>query len=193
MKNNNIISQALSYYDKKKHKFKKLYDRKKYDFTINREDTAELPVCFFTRLPSKDTQIKANYNFLGMLHKNENLWVWGWSVIGYNLHSRVRTITYLTKQIMNYAFDLQTNVENRLYYVDNVQDINAHQRPQVLYIQILRDLLTSQFYINHPLHLEKILALSLYITNSDMIYVEHIEKYNINFYYIIQNIDDSAP
>ncbi len=188
---NNIITQALSYYDKKKHQFKSLYNTKKYTFTIIKEDTAEgLPVCLFTRLSSKDKEIKANYNFLGILHKSDNLWVWGWSVIGYNLYSRIRSIIYLTKQIMNYAFDLQTNVESQLFY--KVQDTNSHQRSQVLYIQILKDLLTSQFYVRHPLHLEKILALSLYITNSDMIYVENIENLNIQAYYIIQNIDKSS-
>jgi hypothetical protein len=73
----------------------------------------------------------------------------------------------------NKNLDIFKQIINYLFYKDNI---------------IRKLFLRFRMTIKYPLELELILAITLYITKSDMIYKE-TNKDNITYYYLLKNIE----
>lgn len=153
---NNIISLSLSYYDKQKKKYKKFYSN---DLTFNFiEVKNELSLPKFELKRNDDLIIEGSFNIIGFYFPNEKIWKWSWNV-PYTFDHGVPTKNryYIMKKLINYALDLEFPQNKSREEITFVSDLKHY-------------LLSSQINISHPIELEKILALSLYITHSDMIY-----------------------
>lgn len=181
----NIVSQALSYYDNSKKKYKKFY-KKNYVLEMEKNpNELDLPLCYFIKDGKKIT--KCTINILGVYFKSEKLWNWGWNLF-MGTYVSSKNNTYLTRKIVNYALNI--NISSPLYKSKNSED----RKTYIALLTILRkELLTSNIVITHNVQLEKLLAVGLFITKSDMIYPRiHNFNENIIYYYIITFIEDQT-
>lgn len=194
MKFSNIVTQALAYHDNSKHKYKKFYKSDyKFDF-VRSTNNIDVPICYFL----KDNKIiaKGNNNILGIYLKNENLWVWGWSIMLYDINNSFKNRTYVSRKILNYGLDITFDKytqsilksENQSDTISAEDEIAEKQRNIVFHIELKQDLLTSKIKITHPIQLEKILAVSQYITKSDLIYPENVA--GVLYFHSINFIND---
>ena len=167
-----IIAQAFSYYDKQITKYQKYYDSS-YNFVPLMPEHGELHLPKFKLTLNDKDIIEGDYNVIGAFLPESNTWIWAWSTYWIGKETQAQKhYTYLSKQIVNYAFDI----------VDKIK-LNIP-----LYTQLRVDLLSSKFTIEHPIHLEKILSIALYITHSDMIYKRTDIFTNATIYYVFKNV-----
>jgi hypothetical protein len=196
------ISESLKYYDNSLKKYKKYYKNNKklillVDF-INDVPTFEL---------KNDNKIfmKGDYNLLGVyIDKNgKKYFRWAWDYLystnilpiptkdiqnanhyeyGDPLPNKNNDIvlninnTYFIKKIINYIFDLKININNfkeTFYYVD-IKNIFLHHIVE----------------IENPLQMELILAMTLLITKSDLIWKVDDKKDNFIIYYLLRNVKE---
>jgi hypothetical protein len=162
MENNNLIKLSFNYYDLKKKEYKKYYNpiyKKYHDSTTN-----------ITYLKNNNNNIlKVEEQFLGSFDKNTNIFTWGWYYyVNISEHSHYDN-TYIIKKILNYILKMKIKNKDMIYNIRNI-------------------FLRYQYNISYPLELELILAMTLYITKSDMIYREDDKKEKI-VYYLLRNVE----
>lgn len=174
MKENNLIALSLIYYDIQKKKYKKYY-KKNYNLTlINYNNDLELPQ--FNLQKNNISLIKGSFNIIGFLDKNNNEFRWGWDLIILNESNKlIKNNTYFIRQIINYIFDY------------NIEQDNFNE--ELLFYKDLKNIfLNPRILIENPIQLEKILAITQYITKSEMIYKIYDKKKNIDKFYLLKNI-----
>lgn len=194
------ISESLIFYDNSLKKYKKYYKN---------NNKLILFVDFINDVPifelKNDNKIfmKGDYNLIG-LYVEENgkkYFRWGWdylystnilstkgvhntNIYNYDdpLPNKNNDIvlninnTYFIKKIINYIFDLKININNfkeKFYYVD-MKNIFLHHIVE----------------IENPLQMELILAMTLLITKSDLIWKVDDEKDNYTRYYLLRNVKE---
>lgn len=178
----NVVSVALSNYDRQKKKHKALY---KPDVTIHfdKSSTSELdlPKCTF----KTDNKViaRGTYNIIGYYFKEEQNWVWGWNTLYTEKHGvSFRNRTMLSRQIVNYALNI-------VYQDTSELDKEEQQRIKAFFFQLQKDLLSNYKKLHHPVQLEKYLAISQYITHSDMVYRYNDPKMpSVVFYLLIKDL-----
>lgn len=168
MKENNLIALALNYYDTQTQKYKKYYDNK-YNIKFYHEHN------FSSFELKEDTKIlmKGEYNIIGYFYKNNNTFAWGWDTLATDNNNKLILNTYYIKRIIIYILNIVIE--------DNEEEIKY-------YSNLINTFLHHRIIIKYPLQLEILLAITLYITNSDFIY-KRINKNNNNIieYYIFKN------
>jgi hypothetical protein len=177
MKENNLIALSLIYYDTQKEKYKKYY-KKDYKLILEINDNhLDLPKFFLQK--NNINLIEGNFNIIGIFYKNKNEFRWGWDLIILNHFKQlIKNNTYFIRQIINYIFDYNINEEN----IDE----------ELLFYKDLKNyFLNPIIYIKNPIQLEKILAITQYITKSEMIYKISDIKNNRDNFYILKNITNN--
>jgi hypothetical protein len=174
MKENNLIALSLIYYDTQKKKYKKYY-KKDYNLilkTLNND--LDLPIFYLQK--NNINLIQGNFNIIGIFDKNNNEFRWGWDLIILNKSNKlVKNNTYFIRQIINYIFDYNINEEN----IDE----------DLLFYKDLKNIfLNPIIYIKNPIQLEIILAITQYITKSEMIFKKYNKNQNIDKFYLLKNI-----
>jgi hypothetical protein len=161
MENNNLIKLSFNYYDFKKKEYKKYYNpiyKKYYDSTTN-----------ITYLNKNNNNIlKIEEQFLGTFNKDTNIFTWGWYYYVDNAENKHIENTYIIKKILNYILKMKIKNKEMIFNIRNI-------------------FLRYQYNISYPLELELILAMTLYITKSDMIYRE--DKKEKIIYYLLRNVE----
>lgn len=160
----NIIALALSYYDKYHKENEVLYDTK-YNIIINDKNN------------NRNVQIKLNenivkegyFNILGIFFPENNTFVWGWSLPYSSINNNSdKDQTYLSRRILNYALDMDFDSRNPMIY------------------ELRTELLSNKIKIEHPYQLEKLIAVSQYITKTQMVYKIKNEYSNADVWYLFE-------
>ena len=161
---NNILEQAIINYDKKINKyinvFEKILDNKniKYNKSNNKGYIDYLYKKILSNLDSNEEKnnnifshnfniISYNYFNLGLLHLKYYNWYWFWSIF------TDKNMTYKSQQLLLYGLNIDISVSNQNRFIRSL-------------------LINSKFHIEKNTYDNMMLiikALSLYLTNSDII------------------------
>lgn len=170
MKYNNLIVSSFIYYDMQKKKYKKYYNNKN-NLKIYHEPNKEP---YFELINDAEILMKGEYNLIGIFNNDKKLFRWGWDYVMWDFDNKFMSRnTYYIKKIINYIFSLNINgdnIEEDTFFYKDMKNLFLHHK----------------FIIKNPLQLEQLLAITLYITKSDLIY--KIQKNNKTEYYILRNI-----
>ena len=178
----NIVSQSFAYFDNQNKKYHKYLNSNVKLIQTDEELISEfnLPKCKLVlnndNSDNKEpiTLLTCDYNVIGVFIPENNNWIWGWATYWVGRpFDNTKSDTYLSRQIVTYAFDISEKIKQNI----------------ALYTQVRLDLLTSRIVIEHPIHFEKILAIALYITHSDMIFKSHDVFSNAVVYYLLKNVN----
>jgi hypothetical protein len=118
----------------------------------------------------KKTNVDANNtNYKGF--KNENILINKNEDVLININN-----TYYIKKIINYILDLKININNfkELFFYEDMKNLFLHH--------IIK--------IENPLQLELLLAMTLYITKSDLIWKVYDNNINVVKYYLLRNVKE---
>jgi hypothetical protein len=118
----------------------------------------------------KKTNVDANNtNYKGL--KNENILINKNEDVLININN-----TYYIKKIINYILDLKININNfkELFFYEDMKNLFLHH--------IIK--------IENPLQLELLLAMTLYITKSDLIWKVYDNNINVVKYYLLRNVKE---
>jgi hypothetical protein len=197
------ILESFKYFDNSVEKYKEYYKiniKNKLNFKVNLID--DIPV--FELKNDKKILMKGDYNLIGIFGKKENTNIkyfrWGWDLlyhtnkdnknesdtyyinnkeivtnkneeIIYNINN-----TYYIKKIINYIFDLKINVNNykEMFFYEDMKKI----------------FLRHMIEIENPLQLDLLLAMTLYITKSNLIWKENDDDNMITRYYLLRNVQE---
>jgi hypothetical protein len=197
------ILESFKYYDNSVEKYKEYYKiniKNKLNFKVNLID--DIPV--FELKNDKKILMKGDYNLIGIFGKKENTNIkyfrWGWDLlyhtnkdnknesdtyyinnkeivtnkneeIIYNINN-----TYYIKKIINYIFDLKINVNNykEMFFYEDMKKI----------------FLRHMIEIENPLQLDLLLAMTLYITKSNLIWKVNDDDNMITRYYLLRNVQE---
>jgi hypothetical protein len=170
MLNKDLISLSFIYYDMQKKKYKKYYN-KNNKLILHHYDEPIFEL-------KNDTKIlmKGNYNFIGIFYKDDNTFNWGWDILYIdNKQTFIKNNTYYIRQIINYIFDLNINAKNveELIFYNDIKNIFLH----------------NTINIENPIQLEQLLAITLCITKSNLIYKINNTDKNYTEYYILRNVE----
>jgi len=172
MQQDNLIYSSFIEYDKKKIKYKKYYN--KNNKLILNYSNNDLP--FFELKKDDKILMKGDYNFIGVFSKINNKFQWGWDILYLNTKKNVfmKNNTYYIRKIINYIFDLNINAKN-------IEEL-------IFYYDIKNMFLHNIIIIENPIQLEQLLAITLYITKSDLIYKIYNVEGNYTEYYLLRNV-----
>ena len=164
MENNNLIELSFNYYDLKKKEYKKYYNssiyKQNYDPTTN----------IFYLKKNNNNILKFEKQLLGSFNKDTNIFTWGWYYYHIDNKNNIHyDNTYVIKKILNYILKMKIKNKDMILNIRNI-------------------FLRYQYDILCPLELELILATTLYITKSDMIYRDDKNE-KIIFYYLLRNVE----
>ena len=197
------ISKSFINYDNSLKTYKKYYNdniKLTLNFKVNLID--DVPI--FELKNNNKILMKGDYNLIGIFGKKENTNIkyfrWGWDLlyhtnkdnknesdtyyinnkeivtnkneeIIYNINN-----TYYIKKIINYIFDLKINVNNykEMFFYEDMKNLFLHH--------IIK--------IENPLQLELLLAMTLYITKSNLIWKENDDDNMITRYYLLRNVQE---
>ena len=144
MNSENLIKNAIKYYDEKSEKFGAI---NKDNVILHVPSNKESDIIE----PNIDINInkikyKGNFSLLGEVIKynNINMFRWAWS------DNKSKNLTYLTRKILYYGLDI-TNEEN---------------------LDLKQILLNSVVELGNILSLETLIAISLYLTKSDWMIID---------------------
>ena len=175
------IPESFKYYDNSLKKYKKYYkdDNNKIEFNFTND------LANFELINNNKILMNGEYNFIGIYGDHENgkkYFRWGWdTIISYKEDDKNnesintnKNNTYYIKKIINYIFDLKINLNNfkEKFFYKNIKDTFLHYMIE----------------IENPLQLELLLAMTLLITKSDLIWKEKCKKYTR--YYILRNVKE---
>jgi len=183
---NLFISNAYSYLDKQRKKYEN------YDFELEDIKFEQFfPIGGLKDMDLLEFKIKYNNNktligtssVLGVFNNKQSVWTWAWA-----LPLNFKSENYLSKKILNYAFD-----------IDIKNDSLVIQQSNTIF---KAELLNSKIYIQyHNIEIEKYIAIALYLTKSDYYYKETVKNFNVNtqedeivseIYYFLRDISESS-
>lgn len=168
----NILSMSFDYYDKQLQKYKKFYQKGAlFDISNNKLDDITFPV--FTLKRGEDV-LSGTYNIAGVYFPNLQEWVWGWAINWTDQeNSTAKSKSLVSRRILEYGLDMTYKFSET-----DQQDI-------VLSSQLRMELISSRIKIEHPIQLEKILAVAQYITHTELIYRVDTDLNNAITYYLL--------
>jgi len=190
------IPESFKYYDNSLKKYKKYYkNNNKLKLFVDFID--DVPI--FELKNDDKVLMKGDYNFIGIFGKKENInyFRWGWDILyitsASNKKDQITSYmknedipinkdmlninnTYYIKKIINYIFDLKINLNNskETFFYRDMKNIFLHYMIE----------------IQSPIFMELILAMTLHITKSDLIWKVYDEKDNYIRYYLLRNVKE---
>lgn len=192
------ISESLKKYDNSFEEYKEYYKinfKNKLNFKVNLID--DVPI--FELKNNNKILMTGDYNLIGVYDKNNKKFKWGWDIIySYSIQKNENenknkmyyitdkqdelskdiilniNNTYYIKKIINYIFNLKINLNNfkELFFYDDMKNIFLHHI----------------IYNVNRLQLELLLAMTLYITKSDLIWKVNDNDKNYRIYYLLRNV-----
>jgi hypothetical protein len=194
------ISESFKKYDNSFEEYKEYYEinfKNKLNFKVNLID--DVPI--FELKNNNKILMTGDYNLIGVYDKNNKKFKWGWDIIYSYSIQKNKTInenenkmyyitdkqdelskdiilninnTYYIKKIINYIFNLKINLNNfkELFFYDDMKNIFLHHI----------------IYNVNRLQLELLLAMTLYITKSDLIWKVNDNDKNYRIYYLLRNV-----
>ena len=141
--NENLINDALEYYDKNNDKYDSFFKNVKYvHFEMANTDVEHNRIIMM----DKDRRIIINsrYENIGIYNNNSHTWIWAWSVPIFKKNS-----TQIAKKIINYGMN-----------IDLLTDSNF----------LKTELITSRFRISNPIQLDIHVAIASYLSKQPLIY-----------------------
>lgn len=173
MNKENIVSLALSYYDKQKRKHQEYY---KSDHRVELgKDGNDINLPTFTLYHNDKIMKQGVYNIIGFYFKDIQQWSWAW-IANYSKKNE----TYLSRKLLNYALDI------------DFENCGKGSLQAALQILVRNDLMNPYIAIHHPVQLEQYLALGQYLTNTDMVYkFDNHPQYgnNVTVYAVLKYTD----
>ena len=194
------IPESFKYYDNSLKKYKKYYNiNKKLKLKLKLNVIDDKPTF---ELKNNNTIImKGDYNLIGLYGYNKGVksFRWGWDCL-YTTNNKNNTSylkkdilinkneniskdilinindTYLIKKIINYIFDLKININNfeEVFFYEDMKNTFLHYMIE----------------INNPLQLELLLAMTLLITKSDLIWKVTDDDNMFTRYYLLRNVKE---
>lgn len=138
--NETIIQNSLKYLDKNNDRNKKLFKNVKYiKFSDNNVDIEHSKISMLDK--DNNVILTSKYEIIGFYTPEYKMWNWAWSIPWLSKNK-----TYISRKILNYAFDLTTN------------------------INLKTELTTSRFRINNPIQLDIYSAIPSYLSKTPIIY-----------------------
>jgi len=180
-----LIYQAYNYLDKQKNKYEKYnIESSDINFIVTAPEVAAdtNPYMFnIYEKVSKRSILKGTCSVIGVFNNTLSTWQWGWSI-----PFKFKTQNYISRKILNYAFDIDISVPGS-------KEENIQQN------MILKtELLHSNIYMESPsIEIEKYLAIALYLVQGEYYYKETRKNINIKtnesetigeIYYILKDI-----
>lgn len=165
---NNVIVNALDYYDKNYEKNEKIFLNAKYiNFPLKNKDIkGDITRNTMTLYDKNKEEIfSSRYEYIGVYDSSIKTWTWAWSIPELSKKS-----SYISRKILNYGLDLESN--------------NTHNT-------FLRaELITGRFRITNKIQLELHASIASYIAKIPKIY-KYILKHSKNSdkYIEISDID----
>ena len=180
-----LIPEAFNYLDKQRLSYEK-YNLQNtniiFDIHDKQKSISDITPIEFKFILDGTPFLKSTGSVIGLFNKILSVWQWGWSIGSF----KFKTENYLSRKILNYAFDIDIPEDSRL--------------SRDTMIMLKNELLNSKIYMENPtIEIEKYIAITLYLTNSSYYYKEVIENYNVNtqqnevvgeLYYILNNIEE---
>jgi hypothetical protein len=174
MKENNLINLSLIYYDTQKEKYKKYYKKNITLYLESGNKNLNLPI--FNLKKNDNILIEGNFNIIGIFEKDTNKFIWAWyKIVKNNNNKIVKNNTFFVRQIINYILD---------YDIDE----NNLNEEILFYNQLKKLFLNPELSIEYQIELEIILAITLFITKSDMIYKIYNKNNNTDQFFILKNM-----
>ncbi len=150
-----------------------------YDLQMNKYGNYALQISSFKEIKSKNDLesnilefydakgkkiLKASYQYLGRYYEKDSMWQWGWSM---DIH---KSLNYFIKKIFDYGF--------------NIVSVKNENKKDFVLTLIKNIIINSIIKIKN---ITFILALSLYITKAEYIWIG--KEQNHNNYYLLKDIE----
>jgi hypothetical protein len=173
----NIVSNAIKYYDKQREIYKKFYTSD-YTFKFKSSSKSEIKIPEFEFIYNKKIIATGKCNIIGVYFHDDKIWSWGWNISwnDYGIKGSTKNETYMARKLLNYGLDMGIN-----------EKITTNDK--IAINEMRSELLSNKIFITHPIQFEKILAISLYLTNGLFIYKSDEKYTNATRYFIISEID----
>lgn len=143
-----IITNALSHYDKNMEANDKEFNEfKYYFFEQRRTDDLDRNVVVFYDKDRKEIK-RYKYEYVGIYHSDGQIWTWTWA-----LAKVPKNLSALSKKILNYGLDMTVSKDN---------------------LFLKTELITSKFLIDDAIQLEIHLAISSYIAKVKKVFAIHV-------------------
>ena len=169
------VSNAYEYYDQKTELYEPYFEKSNIINRIDSETDFEMPV--LKLFSDKKLILQGNISLIASHDINLSVWQWGWNLPFYN-----KSENYIARKLLHYAMDI---------------DVFKEKDPFGAAI-FKSELLNSKIHLQWPkIEIEKLLAISLYLTKSDYYYIRPIINIEIQsntpepiayMYYLIKNI-----
>lgn len=157
-----IIQNMYNYYDIHNSKYESYISKISYTKEIKSQN--DLNNNIIEIYDNKNKKIlKATYYYLGRYYDNENIWVWGWSIL---MH---KSLNYYIKKIFDYGFNI------------TIEDKDKSNKTLLIIKTIILNSIVK------ILNIDFILALSMYISKAEYIYNNKVDNY-VN-YYLLKDIE----
>lgn len=166
MKSEDVIKNALDYFDLKNDKYKNIFSKfRKHEVKYSHTDITNSYIKFFDE--NNNLKVKSNVQLIANYYPNENLFVWAWGIPEIE-----KNLNYLSRKILSYGLDIH---EDENYYLKSL-------------------LINSRLYIRNIDELYILLSLSLYLTKKDFFIIADQDKGTTNFedawkIYLLYNIN----
>ena len=145
---NNLVPDALEFYDKNCERYDNLFDRVKYiKFVTGTKDMDPSYIHMYDE--DKKEIIKSRYENIGVYNNKSKTWAWAWSMPRFS-----KNTTNIARKIINYGMDLS---------------------PDSQFLKM--ELITSRFRISDHVQLEMHVAIASYLSKKPLVY-EYISYIN---------------
>lgn len=148
---NNIITDALRYYDNNIEKYNDFYNKiDNVDFKESTNDLEHNIIIFYDK--NKKKIFESKYEIIGLYNDFANVWTWAWSI-----PSNTRNKIQIIKNVLNYGIDLN---------------------PDQVFLKT--ELITSRFKISNNIQLDIHSAIASYLAKQPLIYKYIYDDKNLN-------------
>jgi hypothetical protein len=140
-----LVTNSLEYYDKLLEHNKLFFKDVDHVYFNNKENDVERNEIIF--YDKKDNELfRAEYEILGVYHKEHNVWSWAWSNGAFYKNS-----TAISRKLLNHGFNIDATSVTQSYFLKT-------------------ELITSRFRIHSKIQLEIHLAIATHLSKQKLIY-----------------------
>lgn len=175
------VSIAYEYFDQKTILYKQYFDHDHHDIDIKfSQGVSDLELNIIEIYINKKLIIKSKCSVIAVYNTELSIWQWSWSIPFYTKSSN-----YIARKL--------------LYYANDISVFEKENEDDVYKMAIFKsELLNSKLHIQWPeIEIEKLLAISLYLTKFDYYIKDVVKKIDISddvekpiahIYYLLKDI-----
>jgi len=145
---NNIVVNALAYYDKNTEKFEPMFKDAVYVLfpkDDSKGDIARRKILFMDK--NKQELFKSNYEIIGIYENTTKTWTWAWSI-----PKLKKNVTYISRKILDYGLNID---------IDESNVTNAFLKAE---------LITGRFRISNQIQLDLHMGIASYLSHNPIVY-----------------------